>query len=245
MLKHLALFLCYAGGATVLALYGQRWLPLAGRESALGLGLAALLAGGLLHEVFARLSREAFLAEKLLGLRLAQGEALEQLNWTRRELAVLREALESAGGVSRSGKSVDEVISEVKVLQSLITRLATSSKAPLQAEPAQRAGVGLANPERRAADAEEPRGRSSPGNALRDGDSARIATLPANANRKPGVLPPIAQGLDEAAVLEIARQALRDDRIDLVLQPIVLLPQRKRRYYECFSRLRTDRTSVV
>src|SRR3546814_12549901 len=25
----------------------------------------------------------------------------------------------------------------------------------------------------------------------------------------------------------------------LVLQPIVLLPQRKRRYYECFSRLRT------
>src|SRR3546814_12785869 len=64
--------------------------------------------------------------------------------------------------------------------------------------------------------------------------------MPANANRRPGVLPPVAQGLDEAAVLEIARQALRDDRIDLVLQPIVLLPQRKRRYYECFSRLRTS-----
>src|SRR3546814_12241406 len=63
--------------------------------------------------------------------------------------------------------------------------------------------------------------------------------MPASAGRKAGVLPPVAEGLDESAVLEIARQALRDDRIDLVLQPIVLLPQRKRRYYECFSRLRT------
>src|SRR3546814_9463560 len=121
MLKLRASFLCYAGGAAALALYGPQWLPeglpLADRESAVGLGLAVLLAGGLLHEVWARLGREAFLAEKLLGLRLAQGEALEELSWTRRELAVLREALESAGGVSRSGKSVDEVISEVKVLQ--------------------------------------------------------------------------------------------------------------------------------
>src|SRR3546814_16197386 len=62
--------------------------------------------------------------------------------------------------------------------------------------------------------------------------------MPASAGCKAGVLPPVAEGLDESAVLEIARQALRDDRIDLVLQPIVLLPQRKRRYYECFSRLR-------
>src|SRR5690606_10460653 len=88
MLKHFAIFLCYAGGAVALALYGQQWLPLGGREQAIGLGLAALIGGGLLHEVYARLGREAFLAEKLLGLRLAQGEALEELSWTRRELAV-------------------------------------------------------------------------------------------------------------------------------------------------------------
>src|SRR3546814_2361525 len=66
MLKHLAIFLCYAGGAAALAFYGPQWLPeglpLADRESAVGLGLAVLLAGGLLHEVWARLGREAFLA---------------------------------------------------------------------------------------------------------------------------------------------------------------------------------------
>ncbi len=74
----------------------------------------------------------------------------------------------------------------------------------------------------------------------RDDAANKIAVMPANANKKPGVLPPVAEGLDESAVLDVARQALRDDRIDLVLQPIVLLPQRKRRYYECFSRLRTS-----
>src|SRR3546814_15998178 len=115
MLKHLASFLCYAGGAAALAFYGPQWLPeglpLADRESAVGLGLAVLLAGGLLHEVWARLGREAFLAEKLLGLRLAQGEALAALSWTRRELAVLRGAMESAGGGSRPGTSAHAGVS--------------------------------------------------------------------------------------------------------------------------------------
>jgi len=239
MLKHLAIFLCYAGGAAALALTGQEWLPqglpLSGRESAVGLGLAALIGGGLLHEVYARLGRETFLADKLLGLRLAQGEALEELNWTRRELAILREALEAAGGVSRSGKSVDEVISEVKVLQSLITRLAKSSKAPQHAEAAKSAGAAMGDPARRPAEA-----KKGPGLPPGEDEGGRIAVMPANANSRAGVLPPVAEGLDEATVLEIARQALRDDRIDLVLQPIVLLPQRKRRYYECFSRLRTS-----
>jgi cyclic-di-GMP phosphodiesterase TipF (flagellum assembly factor) len=235
MFKHLAIFLCYAGGAAALALFGPQWLPewlpTIGRESAIGLGLAALLGGGLLHEVYTRLSRESFLAEKLLGLRFAQGETLDELSWTRRELAVLREALESAGGVSRSGKSVDEVISEVKVLQSLIARLAKSSKAPVAPEPGQAAVPAMAAPQRRPAEAARRLPRADEG--------GKLAAMPANANSRPGVLPPVAEGLDEAAILEIARQALRDDRIDLVLQPIMLLPQRKRRYYECFSRLRT------
>lgn len=238
MLKHLAIFLCYAGGAVALALFAPLWLPLSGPEAAIGLGLAALIGGGLLHEVYARLGRESFLVEKLIGLRHAQSEAMEELSWTRRELAILREALESAGSLSRSGKSVDEVISEVKVLQSLITRLAKSSKAPAAAAEglgaAAPAGPAVADPARRPA--EQAMGAKA---LARDDGANKIAVMPANANQKPGVLPPVAEGLDEAAVLDVARQALRDDRIDLVLQPIVLLPQRKRRYYECFSRLRT------
>lgn len=44
--------------------------------------------------------------------------------------------------------------------------------------------------------------------------------------------------LDSKAVLAAVRDALKHDRVELVLQPIVSLPQRRRRFYECFSRLR-------
>lgn len=44
--------------------------------------------------------------------------------------------------------------------------------------------------------------------------------------------------MDDAAVLEAVRDALKADRIDVYLQPIVSLPQRKHRFYEVFSRVR-------
>ncbi|CAO3351359.1 EAL domain-containing protein [Azospirillum palustre] len=49
---------------------------------------------------------------------------------------------------------------------------------------------------------------------------------------------PAAPPMDDAAVLEAVRDALKADRIDVYLQPIVSLPQRKHRFYEVFSRVR-------
>ena len=45
--------------------------------------------------------------------------------------------------------------------------------------------------------------------------------------------------LDDAVVLELIRYAVRHDAIDLFLQPIVSLPQRKIRMFEVFGRIRT------
>ena len=42
----------------------------------------------------------------------------------------------------------------------------------------------------------------------------------------------------DAQILEIVREALNQEKVDLFLQPIVSLPQRRRRYFECFSRIR-------
>ena len=44
--------------------------------------------------------------------------------------------------------------------------------------------------------------------------------------------------LDDAQILDIVREALNEEKVDLFLQPIVSLPQRRRRYFECFSRIR-------
>ena len=48
---------------------------------------------------------------------------------------------------------------------------------------------------------------------------------------------PIATGLDDDAILAIVRDGLEKSCVDLVLQPIVRLPQRKRVYLKAFPRI--------
>jgi cyclic-di-GMP phosphodiesterase TipF (flagellum assembly factor) len=47
------------------------------------------------------------------------------------------------------------------------------------------------------------------------------------------------------ALLDIVREALTENRVDLYLQPIVALPQRRTQFYESFSRLRDDTGRVM
>ncbi|NUB29354.1 EAL domain-containing protein, partial [Azospirillum brasilense] len=54
-----------------------------------------------------------------------------------------------------------------------------------------------------------------------------------------------ARAMDDAAVLEAVRDALAADRIDIHLQPIVSLPQRKHRFFEVFSRVRAADGSLI
>jgi len=49
----------------------------------------------------------------------------------------------------------------------------------------------------------------------------------------------------DARLLKTIRASLDENRVDLYLQPIVTLPQRKTRYYEALSRLRDDTGQVI
>jgi cyclic-di-GMP phosphodiesterase TipF (flagellum assembly factor) len=51
--------------------------------------------------------------------------------------------------------------------------------------------------------------------------------------------------LGEPQLLETIRASLEENRVDLYLQPIVSLPQRKLRFYEALSRLRAEDGSVI
>jgi cyclic-di-GMP phosphodiesterase TipF (flagellum assembly factor) len=51
--------------------------------------------------------------------------------------------------------------------------------------------------------------------------------------------------LGEPQLLETIRAALEENRVDLYLQPIVSLPQRKLRFYEALSRLRAEDGAVI
>ncbi len=58
-------------------------------------------------------------------------------------------------------------------------------------------------------------------------------------------MPPVQQGMQDDELLKVMRQALRLDRVDVYLQPIVSLPQRKTRYYECLTRIRAEDGTVI
>jgi cyclic-di-GMP phosphodiesterase TipF (flagellum assembly factor) len=66
-----------------------------------------------------------------------------------------------------------------------------------------------------------------------------------NAGNNSLPMPPIAEGLDERTILDLVRDGLRENGVELALQPIVSLPQRKRRYYECFSPIRAGADRVL
>ncbi|HEY5239415.1 MAG TPA: EAL domain-containing protein [Rhizomicrobium sp.] len=51
--------------------------------------------------------------------------------------------------------------------------------------------------------------------------------------------------LGEGDLLETIRASLEENRVDLYLQPIVSLPQRKLRFYEALSRLRAEDGAVI
>lgn len=46
-------------------------------------------------------------------------------------------------------------------------------------------------------------------------------------------------------LLDMVRSSLHENRVDLLLQPIIGLPQRKLRHYEALSRLRTDKGEII
>ncbi len=53
------------------------------------------------------------------------------------------------------------------------------------------------------------------------------------------------RSLTREAIVELIGKAVDANRIDLYLQPIVTLPQRKVRYYEALSRLRTEEGDII
>jgi cyclic-di-GMP phosphodiesterase TipF (flagellum assembly factor) len=74
-----------------------------------------------------------------------------------------------------------------------------------------------------------------------DGPAATAQPAAAPVMRKIAVF----SGLDQDGIIALVRDAIKAQRIDLYLQPIVTLPQRKVRYYEAMSRLSAGDGAIV
>ena len=51
--------------------------------------------------------------------------------------------------------------------------------------------------------------------------------------------------LNEASIATIMENALKENRVDLYLQPIVNLPSRRHEHYECFTRVRDENGEII
>jgi cyclic-di-GMP phosphodiesterase TipF (flagellum assembly factor) len=225
LFRHLLMFALYSAAAVAVALLAPDYLPDIGVREAYVTGALIFVLGLLLHEVAARLEREAWLADQILALQHAHSNAGMELHRVGSEAVTFRETLETRE--QRSQREVGNVVAEVKVLQSLIEQLYASRSAADQ--PAAEAA---------AADT-APAPRPTEGQHLVIPQAAGLsggATVP---------MPPVARNLDDRAVLDILREGLQEERVELALQPIVSLPQRKRRFYECFSRVRAGHGLVI
>jgi cyclic-di-GMP phosphodiesterase TipF (flagellum assembly factor) len=139
-------------------------------------------------------------------------------------------------------RDVGEVVAEVKVLQTLIEQLykargsgSPAPAAPIAATPTLRV-LDNPNPPRREAGVAPERTAEKPQAASPGRDEAGTGSIP---------MPPVVQGLGERQILDVLRDGLRENRVEIALQPIVSLPQRKRRFFECYSRIKATDGRVL
>jgi cyclic-di-GMP phosphodiesterase TipF (flagellum assembly factor) len=138
-------------------------------------------------------------------------------------------------------RDVGEVVAEVKVLQNLIEQLyqARGNAAAGQATFATSAAPvapSLRVIETPASRPEAPAVTTAVAKSNGNKDENPSSSLP---------MPPVAKGLGERQILDLLRDGLRENRVELALQPIVSLPQRKRRFFECYSRIKAADGKVL
>lgn len=191
-----------------------------GPRAGLAAGALALLAAAL--EIARRGAESARLQAEMAELRRIVRDAEEEVVWARRELKGLVEALRHRGAPAEAERTLEEARAEVRLLQSVVTQLDGPAARTAEAAP------GPAAPSGQAPCAPAPA-------ALAPSATAVSTTAPAAPTLAAART---AAKVDPQRALAAVREALKHDRIELVLQPIVSLPQRRRRFFECFSRLR-------
>lgn len=206
--RHLFLFLLYGAGAVAAAYALPQMAPAWLAEPALIWAAVLFVAGASLHQALAFHAQAREAEAQRQELSRALGEQAREILRLRDEADLIRDTLKARA----QEPGVASVIAEVKLLQSLIERLYASRMA------AAVQGLGEAVP------------AEAPAAAAAAGGATSVATV---ARPRPAVR----RDLDERKVLDAIETALRDDRVELWVQPVVSLPQRKRRFFECYTRV--------
>lgn len=237
-LTHILIAVAYTLVSTTVAVVIPRWFPEFGPNTGILAGGAVLLGAALLHEVFSRQESQSRVFDEVRLLRTENDDLRLSLDEARSDVMTVRSALTSLSDDQETAnknekREVDSVIAEVKVLQGLIEQFATAKTAKPAAD------------ERDVVE-DTPLMPDAPSPASPKPLAAAVLNGPDNKVVNPvDTLPPVATDLDDESILEIVRDGLERNCVDLVLQPIVRLPQRKRTFFEAFTRIRDQNGSML
>jgi cyclic-di-GMP phosphodiesterase, flagellum assembly factor TipF len=215
-----------------------------GAESAL-VALGVLTALAVYNAIAARKHDRQEASNQLANLARGSGELARQLAEFSRRLNAMEGKVDTV--IDRALATAQPLAAEIEELSTLVKQLADS----VAAHEAALAG------DRRpySAVAEAPPLLNGAVAALREAVPA-APTAPAAAIAVPAAPAAVAAaavearvaafaGLDRDAIIATIGRAIDASRIDLYLQPVVTLPQRKVRYYEAMSRLKAENGDLV
>ena len=189
-------------------------------RTSLIVALAALTGLALVNTVSNRLSDRRDLGDQIADLSRGTGDLARQVAEQGRRLAAMEAKVE--GSVNRVRGAVDPIAAEIGELGGLVRQIADTVASHAAALQQQGALPAPAEP----VAAPEP-----------------AATLTLSENDTVGGRR--FRSLSRSGIVEMIGKAADANRIDLYLQPVVTLPQRKVRYYEALSRLRTEDGDVI
>jgi cyclic-di-GMP phosphodiesterase, flagellum assembly factor TipF len=204
---------------------------ISGMESAI-VALAALTVLILYNAVSMRLRDRTDVGGQIADLSRGTADLARQVAEFGRRLAAVEGRVASAN--SAGADRIQAVVGEINELGGLVKQLAVSVASH---DDMLTAGVPAATPTARPDDdrqdepppsAEEPNIVTGP-TALA---SAVVSAEPAPSR-------------SQAQILMAVKSAVEENRIDIYLQPMVTLPQRKVRFYEAVTRLRDDKDQLL
>jgi cyclic-di-GMP phosphodiesterase, flagellum assembly factor TipF len=186
--------------------------------------LSALTGMALFNSVGNRLRDRSDLGDQIADLSRGTADLARQVAEISRRLNAVETKV--ASPVSRARAANDPLATEIGELGSLVKQIAQTVAS--HAAALQKQGVMS--------------GRAAIGPARTEAIRPVEETLAVSGNDS---ISDRFRGLSRESIADLISKAADASRIDLYLQPIVTLPQRKVRYYEAMSRLRTEEGDII
>ncbi len=237
--------ICMVLVAASLGLILYSVLGISGSESAI-VALTALTFLILYNAVSMRLRDRTDVGGQIADLSRGTADLARQVAEFGRRLAAVEGRVVSANSIGAD--RIQSVIGEINELGILVKQLA-SSVASHDDMLASGAAAAPPQPASRPLDSEAQSEMPLVAKATGSAPAAPVMAAPATA--APAAATAVAVAAEttpsrsHAQILSAVKGAVEENRIDIYLQPMVTLPQRKVRFYEAVTRLRDDKDEIL